>query len=65
MLQALRALLQQFLLARRARRPHGGEDAAARFGDLFIGLALLAQREFARAVAGVDEMRVAVDEAGG
>ena len=56
-------LAQQLLLARRARRADRGEDAAAGARDLLVARAGEPQFEFARAIAGVDEMGVAVDQA--
>jgi hypothetical protein len=41
----------------------GGADAAAGARDLLVGGAGQAQLELARAVAAIDDMRVAVDEA--
>jgi hypothetical protein len=43
---------------------HGGDDAAAGTGDLGIADALQALLEFVGAVAGVDQVGVAVDQAG-
>jgi len=48
----------------RVGRLHGGDDAAAGTRNLFIGRALEAHLEFARPVAAIDDMRVAIDEAG-
>ena len=42
----------------------GRDDAAARPGDLLIGRAGQPQLELVRAVAGIDEMGVAIDQAG-
>lgn len=53
----------EFGLARLARRGHCGDDAAAGACDLFVARALQAQLEFVRAVAAIDEMRVAIDRA--
>ena len=60
-----RALATSVVLARRARRLDGGDDAAAGAGDLLVARALQAQLELVRPVAAIDEMRVAVDEPGG
>ena len=49
-------------LGSRSRAPDGGENPAAGAGDLLVRSALQALLEFVRAVAGVYEMRVAVDE---
>src|SRR5262249_56048150 len=53
------------LLARRARRGDRGTDSAAGAGDLLVSGAAEAQLELVRAVAAIDEMRVAIDEARG
>ncbi len=53
---------RQRLLVGRPRRPHGGQDAAARARDLRIGPALKPHRPFPGAGASEDEMGVAVDE---
>ena len=45
-------------------RADGRDDAAAGLGDVLVARALQPQLELVRAVAGVDEMRVAIDEAG-
>jgi hypothetical protein len=58
------ALCDERVLARGARRLHGGDDPAAGTRDLRVGGAGKAQLEFVRAVAGVDEVRVAIDQAG-
>ena len=44
---------------------HGGHDAAAGLGDVGIGGAIEALLEFSGAVAAVNQMGVAIDEAGG
>ena len=54
---------EQLGLARRARRLDGGEDAAAGARDLLIARALQAQLELMGAVAAIDEMGVAIDQA--
>jgi hypothetical protein len=51
-------------VARGARRRDGRADAAAGVGDVLVARALEAQLELARPLAAVDEVRVAVDEAG-
>lgn len=43
---------------------HGGDDAAAGTGDVGIAHALQALLELARTVAGIDEVGMAVDQAG-
>ncbi len=52
-------------MRRCASETNRGDDAATGACDLFIGGALQAHLEFFGAIAGVDEMGVAVDEAGG
>ena len=47
-----------------ARGAHGRDDAAAGLGDVLVARALEAQLEFMGAVAGVDKMRMAIDESG-
>ena len=54
----------EFGFARVARGGHGRDDTAARARDFFIARALQAQLEFVRAVAAIDEMGVAIDQAG-
>ena len=56
---------KKLLFARRARRLHRREDAAARLGDLGIGDAIEPHLEFGGAIAAIDEMGVAIDEARG
>ena len=56
---------EKLLLARRARRLDRRQDAAARLGDLGIGDAVEPHLEFSRPIAAIDEMGVAIDEAGG
>src|SRR5262249_9647445 len=51
-------------LARLARRGHRGDDAAALPGDVAVGDALQPLLELAPALAGEDQMGVAVDESG-
>jgi hypothetical protein len=46
-----------------ARGPHRRGDTAAATGDLLVAGAGQAQREFVRAMPGVDEMRMAIDKA--
>src|SRR6266566_6405200 len=53
----------QAVLARRARRPDGREDAAAAGVQLFVAGAAGAERELVDAVAAEGRVRVAVDEA--
>ena len=62
-IEARQRLRDQFVLGRRARRLHGGEDAAAGARDLLVGGAGEPQLELVRAVAAVDQMGVAVDQA--
>ena len=50
-------------LARLPRCRDGRDDATAGARDLFVACALEAQLEFMRAVAAIDEMGVAIDEA--
>ena len=47
----------------RARCFHGRNDAAARPRDLFVARTRKPHLEFAGAVAGIDQMRVAIDQA--
>ena len=54
---------EQLLVAGQARFLHRGHDAAALFGDGLVTDAIQALLELVRAVAGVDQVRVAVDEA--
>ena len=56
-------LRDQFVLGCGARRLHGGENAAAGARDLLVAGAGEAQLELVRAVAAVDEVGVAVDQA--
>ena len=58
------ALRDELVLARRARRLHGRDDAAAGARDLLVGRAGEPQLELVRAVARIDEMGVAIDQAG-
>ena len=55
----------EILLARLARGPNARENASAAAGDLFIGCAREPHLEFPRPIAAVDEVGVAVDQAGG
>ena len=55
---------EQVGLARRTGRADGGEDAAAGGGDLLVGRPGEPHLELVRPVAGVDEVRVAVDQPG-
>ncbi len=55
----------QFGLARAARRAHRRDNAATRAGDLFIASARKPHRPLVRAVAAMNQMRVAVDQARG
>jgi hypothetical protein len=50
-------------LARRARGAHGRDDAAAAPRDFFIGRAFEAHLELGGAVAAVDQVGVAIDQA--
>ena len=61
---ALAREVEQCLVARRARRRDGRADAAAGAGDVLVARALEPLLELAGALAGVDEVGVAVDEAG-
>ena len=63
-IEARAALREQRFLVRGSRRPHGGGDAAALPRDLLVARALAPPLELRVAVAGVNEVRVAVDEAG-
>ena len=63
-IEAGQARAHEIVLARRARRLHGRDDAAARARDLLVGGAGKAQLEFVRPVAGIDEVGVAIDQAG-
>ena len=55
----------ELIFTRRTRRLHGREDSAAGPGDLFVGGPRKSQLEFVRAIAGVNEVRVTVDQARG
>ena len=61
-LQPFSARAQQLVLGGGPRRAHRCHDAAACARDLLVGRAGQALLELARAIAGVDEVRVAVDE---
>ena len=50
------------ILRCRACRFHRRNDSAAGLGDLFIGCARQPHLEFARAVAGINKVRVAIDQ---
>src|SRR5271166_4328134 len=52
----------ELVFARRAGRAHGRKDSSALTGDLFIRGAREPELEFARPVAAVDEVGVAIDE---
>ena len=62
--EARQRLRDELVLARRARRLDRGDDAAAGPRDLLIGRAGEPHLELVGAVAGIDEMGVAVDQAG-
>lgn len=55
---------QQLVLARGPRRLHGRDDAAARPRQLLVGGAGQAQLELVRPVAAMDDVGVAIDQAG-
>ena len=63
-IEAGQARAHEIVLARRPRRLHGGDDAAARPRDLLVGGAGKAQLEFVRPISGIDEVGVAIDQAG-
>ena len=65
MVEAGQGAGDELVLARRAGRLDGGDDAAAGAGDLLVARAFQAQLELVRPVAAIDEMGVAIDEAGG
>jgi hypothetical protein len=56
--------LDEVLHRSRAGGADGGQDAAAGLGDLLVGGPVQAGLELSRAVAGMDEMGVAVDQRG-
>jgi hypothetical protein len=62
---ARQRLGEQRFGTRGAGLAYGGIDAAAGAGDLFVARAVEALLEFLRAVAGEDEVSVAVDQARG
>jgi len=62
--QPRQRLAEQRCLIGLPGRRDGGEDAAALPGDLFVGRTLDPQLELARAVAGVHDMGVAIDQPG-
>ena len=61
--EAGQALRHEVVLARRAGRLHGREDAAARAGDFLVAGALEAQLELVRPVAAEDEVGMAIHQA--
>ena len=61
-LQARHGQGEELILAGRARGPHRGDDAAARARHLLVAGAGQAQRELVRALATVDQVRVAVHQ---
>ena len=63
-IQSRQRFRHQLRFARGARGVHRRENAAALFGDRFVRNAVQALFEFVGARAGVDQVRVAVDEAG-
>ena len=63
-IEARQRLPHQLVLARRAQRLDGRDDAAAGPRHLFVGGAGQPHLELVGAVAGMDEMGVAVDQAG-
>ena len=54
--------IDERLFARRARRSHRREDSAAGPGDLVVARAAQAELEFVRAIAGMDQVGVTVDQ---
>ena len=64
MVEAGQGAGDELVLARRAGRLDGGDDAAAGAGDLLVARAFQAQLELVRPVAAKDEMGVAIDEPG-
>ena len=54
--------IDQRLFTRRARRPHRREDSAAGPGNLVVARAAQAELELVRAIAGVDQVGMAVDQ---
>ena len=65
MVEAGQGAGDELVLARRAGRLDGGDDAAASAGDLLVARAFQAQLELVRPVAAIDEVGVAIDEPGG
>ena len=63
-IEAGQAHAHEIVLARSPRRLHGGDDAAARPRDVLVGGAGKAQFEFVRPVSGIDQVGVAIDQAG-
>ena len=65
MAQAPRGTGLEFWRAGLARGAHGGRNATALAGDFFVAHALQALLKFRRAVAAIDQMRVAINQAWG
>jgi len=63
-LQPWQALRQQLLLAGGAGGAHGAEDATAGLGDFSVVDPFQALLELVGAVAGIDQMTVAIDQTG-
>ena len=63
-IEARQGLTDEIGLACLAQRLDRGDDAAAGARDFFIGSAVEAEFEFMGAVAGMDQMGVAVDQPG-
>ena len=55
---------QQVILTRRTRCAHGGKDAATALRDVCVGGAVKPGLEFFAAIARIDDVRVAIDQAG-
>ena len=55
-------LRQEIILAGRACRSHGGEDAATLLRDVLVACPFQAQFELVGTVAGIDQMGVTIDE---
>ena len=64
LVQSLSCRSQKVAFGSSARRAHSRDDAAARLRYVLVARALQPQLEFVRAVAGVDEVGVAIDEPG-
>ncbi len=62
-IETWQGLGDQFLFARRARGRNGGADPAAGTGDLLIARPFQTQLELTGTVAGMNQMRVTVDQA--